>query len=232
MKMLRFLDRLVQWFMQRLMERRWVQLTQSLIMVFSDYPSEAVDAVFLHPLSHKDDDEMFPLAASLIKSGRAGYIVTNGSDGQAMGDPSPGKAWAGRDVYLRRLVEAGVPEEKILFSLPCMHTRENNDFFLEVARRHGWKRIITLNQPQQLLRATLGQIRSMQLSGYWMRVYATCPRPWDFQREVFGSQGAQQVRRLELLKPELGRVITYQATGDLATFDEFFAYMARRSSIV
>jgi hypothetical protein len=200
-------------------------------IVLNDSPTEPVDAVFLHPLSHGDDDEMFPLAAKLITEGKAQCIVTNGSNGEKLGDTKPGVAWAGKEEYIRRLTSAGVPEDKIILSRPAFHTRQNNDVFQEIAEQKGWKSAATLNQPQQLLRATLGQIRTMQLSNYWMRLYSIYPEPWEAAKRVYGSQGAQQDRRFTLLPSDFERILNYQSKGDLATFKEFFKYIANRSNI-
>lgn len=205
---------------------------RALSIALNDPPTEPVDAVFLHPLSHGDDNEMFPLAAKLLKSGRARFVVINGSEGQAIGDPTHGKAWAGREEYIRRLKEVGVnQEDQIIVAGPGLHTRENNDVFLNVAKEKKWKTAVTLNQPQQVLRATLGQIRTMERYPYWMRLYSIFPEPWD-AKKVFGSQGAEEVWRHKLLGDEYNRIKTYQAKGDLATFEEFFAYIKKRPKII
>ncbi len=199
-----------------------------------DAPTEPVDAIFMHPLSHGDDDEMFPLAAELLAQKKANYIVLNGSNGEKLGETEPGKAWAGKDDYIRRLKQHGVAEQQIIVAGPAYHTRQNNDVFLEAAKKHGFKTAVTLNQPQQLLRATLGQIKVMNNREfpYPMQVYATYPEPWDANKKVYGSQGAEQKRRYKLLlDDELDRIISYQAKGDIASFDEFFEYMNKRADI-
>lgn len=204
---------------------------RALAIVLKDTPTEPVDAVFLHPLSHGDDNEMFPLAAKLISEGKAQFIVTNGSDGEKLGNTQPGVAWAGKEEYIRRLISVGVPEHKIILSRPAFHTRQNNDAFQEIAEQKKWKSAITLNQPQQLLRATLGQIRTMQQNNYWIRLYSIYPEPWEAARQIYGSQGARQDRRFTLLLSDFERILNYQSKGDLATFDEFFKYIKNRSNI-
>lgn len=211
--------------------KEFAEFRRAFEYILKDAPTEPVDAVFLHPLSHGDDTELFPVAAKLISEGKATYVIVNGSDGQALNDPTPGKAWAGKDEYIRQLQECGVDKSKIILSKPAFHTRENNDVFLEIAQKHGWKTAVTLNQPQQLLRATLGQIQVMKDANYWMRIYAIYPEPWDASKHVHGSQGAIQTRRFNLLPADVERILTYQQKGDIATFDEFFNYMAKRSQI-
>ncbi len=64
-----------------------------------------------------------------------------------------------------------------------------------------------------------------------MRVYTIFPEPWDAAKKVYGSQGTIQNRRFAILGDEFDRVIAYQQKGDIATFDEFFAYMKKRPEI-
>lgn len=200
-------------------------------MVLQDKPTEPVDAIFFHAMSYGDDDEMFPLAASYLREGKAKYIVVNGSNGRGFYDPTPGKAWAGKEDYARRLKELGVTEDQIKVSKPGLHTRQQNDFYLDLAKDNGWKTAVTLNQPQQLLRAQLGQIKVMEEKGYWMRVYAAYPEPWDAAKVVRGSQGEEQERRWKKIGKDYDRILTYQKQGMLVSFDEFFDYMKKRSEI-
>ncbi len=191
--------------------------------------------MFFHPLSHGDDNEMFDLAAETIKTQQAEFIVVNGSEGQALGDNTPGKAWAGKDEYILQLTNRGVKPEQIVLSQPAYHTRQNNDMYTQVAAQRGWKTAVTLNQPQQLLRATLGQIKAMEQQNYWMRVYSIYPEPWEANKEIFGPQGASQTKRFKLIGPEFDRILNYQKKGDkgdLASFDELFDYISRRKTIV
>lgn len=212
-------------------EKKEIEFKRAFEMVLKDNPTEPVDAVFLHPLSHGDDEDMFPVAAAFIKDGRAKYIVINGSDGQKFGGEKKGEAWAGKDEYIRRLEQLGVTQEQIVLSDPAFHTRQANDLYLKLAKQHGWKTAVTLNQPQQLLRATLGQIQAMEMQKYPMRVYAVFPEPWDAAKKVCGSQGQAQDRRYKLIGKEYDGILKYQGTGELPPFQDFFNYMEKRSEI-
>lgn len=216
-----------------MLDKQALQFCTALTLVFSDGPGETVDGIFFHAMSFGDDDEMFPLAASLLNSGQAEAVVINGFDGETLNDKTPGKASTGKDDYISRLMAEGVDRTQIILSEPAYYTRQACDAYAKVAKQLGWKSAITLNQPQQLLRATLGQIKVMSKpeQNYPMRVYATCPRPWDSQKIVSGNQGASKGARFDLIASELERILTYQDKGHLASFEEFFAYMAERSGI-
>jgi hypothetical protein len=184
-------------------------------------------------MSYGDDRELFPLAAKLINNDEAKYLMINGSDGEAVKDPRPGAAWAGKDEYIRQLKENGVPMDKIILSKPALHTYQANIEYLKTAMEHDFKTAVTLNQPQQLLRATLGQICAMDRKKYWMRLYSTYSEPWEAARLVQGPQGDVKTPRFELLgKAEFDRIMTYQKNGDLASFEEFLAYIKKRPEIV
>lgn len=207
------------------------QFRKAFTIVLNDAPKEKVDAVFLHTMSYGDDDELFPLAAKLIKEGGADYIITNGGNGEAVDDPTPGAAWAGKDVYIRRLIEQGVDPKKIILSEPALHAYEANLKYLKAAEELGLKSAVTVNQPQQLVRATLGQLKAMEKLNYWMRVYSLFPEPWEAQREVKGNQGKETKRRFKMIGSDFDRISTYQAKGDLAAYEEFFDYISKRDSI-
>jgi hypothetical protein len=200
-------------------------------LVLNDAPKENVDAIFLHPLSYGNDNEMFPFAAKMLADGKARYIVINGSQGEKIGGNIPGEAWAGKDVYIKRLKKKGVKEEQIIVAGSGMHTRESNDRFLEVAREHNFKSAVTLNQPEQLLRATLGQIKSMKNQNYLLRLYSAYPEPWEANKKVRGNQGAEPDRRYKMLPTDFERIKTYQAKGDIASYQEFYKYMSEREKI-
>ncbi len=203
-----------------------IKLGQALILTLSDWPTEPVDAIFLHGRSFGDDDGLFELCKSLIDSGTARYVAINGSNGEKLNGTVAGEAWPGKDEYFKRLSDLGI--KNIFSTMPAFHTREENDAFLQLARERGWKSAITLSQPHQLLRAMRGQVKSMREQNYSMRIYGASPRPCDWQKTVFGSQGKEQKPRFEHIEHELLATYSY---GDLASYDELIAYFSRRPNI-
>ena len=143
----------------------------------------------------------------------------------------PAEAWAGKDVYIKKLKDLGVKESQIVLSRAAFHTFDANNANQEVAIEKGWKTAVTVNQPQQLVRATLGQIKSMQNSNYWMRLYSTYSEPWDAGKEVSGNQGLQKSRRFTMIASDYDRIERYQKQGNLATYKEFFDYIKKRPEI-
>lgn len=56
------------------------------------------------------------------------------------------------------------------------------------------------------------------------------PSSTDWNRKVMGSQGMELKPRRDHVPDEIDRIFKYQADGDLASFDELFAYLAKRDN--
>ena len=72
-------------------------------------------------------------------------------------------------------------------------------------------------------------IASMRHHKYWMRIYGVTPMNTDWAKLVYGSPSVGLRPRFEHIQFERDRIPRYQAKGDLATYDEFFIYLASRS---
>jgi hypothetical protein len=209
-----------------------LRLYQAVLVVLHDEVPMSVDAIFQHDRSYGDDDGLCEESSLWLKSNRARFVAINGADGEGLCG-IPGQASPGKKLFLGRFSELGIAiEDKILLTDPAPHTRKENDAFLKLARVRGWKSAITLTQPHQLLRAVLGQIKTMAEQGYWMRLYALSPRPCDWGKVVRGSQGFENKPRFDHIRDELTAIERYQARGHLATFGDLFEYLNRRHTIV
>lgn len=207
-------------------------LYRATVMLLSDHPNETVDAVFFHTRAHGDDDGLFELADWLQQNGRARNVAINGGDGRSV-DPGsrPRSAWPGLNDYFRELTSLGVRARDIVITKPALHTKAENDAFLECARGQGWKSAVIIAQPHQLLRAFLGMVKSMADQDYWMRVYAASPTRTDWYKEVHGSQGKNFAGRSEQIDQEFIRLAPYTEGGSLATLGALFEYFRARKSI-
>lgn len=204
-------------------------LFKATAMLSSDYPTENVDAVFFHARSYGDDDGLWELVEQLYVSGQARWIVINGSDGRRWDGTTPGEAWPGRDAWLDRIDTIKPLKHAVIgISRPALHTREENDAFIEYASEANLKSAIILTQPHQLLRTFLGAVRAMYIQHYWMRLYAVAPKTTSWKKLVRGSQGILQMERFGHIAEEFGRIEQYQKAGSLATFDELEDYLRHR----
>lgn len=116
------------------------------------------------------------------------------------------------------LVEQGVPESAILAEETAMHTKAETDRLMELAREHGWKRVLLVTSPHHQYRLLLTAVRSMRNAGLELTLMnAPAPLSW-FAENPWG-------RRIDLLDGELERIHAYQEKGDIASFDQGIEYL-------
>jgi hypothetical protein len=100
----------------------------------------------------------------------------------------------------------GVPREKIIHSAPGYHTRAEGDAFLDEARKRGWKRVVTIANPHQIVRATLGIVRTINDQSLPIAAYSDVPPHTNWDVRVKGSQGKERKPRRDHVKDEVERV--------------------------
>lgn len=213
---------------------------KAVLMLSADWPKGAVDVLFLHAVSRdatgdgqSPESDFFLSAGELFRTGRIGAVVVNGSEGERFGRNIPGENWEGATGWKRKLEAAGVPASAIILSKGGFNTREENTYFLEVAREHGWRQagVITVNY--HFPRGFMGYIQAMKQTGYWMELYAFALRRVDWFAPMTGSQGIATMPTIELVESELApkRLPKYLAQGDLCTFGELFDYLRDRNNV-
>ena len=208
-----------------------LEALQATTMLLSEAPpGESVDTIFFHARAWGDEDGLFPLAAEIFHAKNAATISINGGKGGPAGNTIIGEDWPGCSAYAAMLRILGV--KSIRFTRPAIHSKEENNAFLELAIEQQWRSGIILGQPHQVLRALMGMIVSMYDHTYWMRVYAVAPKNTDWQKLVYAPHTSILIPRFERIKDELDRIPIYQAKGHLCSYDELFVYLEERSTIV
>lgn len=200
------------------------------LMLLSGQAPDSVNAVFFHDRSFGDFTNLFEMAGRMYRTGVARFIVTPNTDGARFGRNIPREASPGKDWTIRHLLEQQVPTESILYpDTPSHHTRQENDSFLQLSMEMGWRSGMILTQSHQLLRAMLGMIRVMDEAHYQMEIYTCAPSSTPWYEVVNGNQGLEEAKpRILYIQDEMQRVQQYQQKGDIATFDELFAYLESR----
>lgn len=208
-----------------------VILYKATVLVLSDRSvPDYVDCVLFHNRSYDDDANLPDLAAEIIRAGKAGFVAVTNNEGERFGSNVPFEANPGKTYYIRTLLLLGVPEDSIIVPQRlAFHAREENTAFIELAKQRGWESAIILAQPHQLLRSMLGAVQEMNQSGYMMKLFAAAPDFTNWQQIVRGSQGLEEKEREEHIQDELRRIVDYQKSGELATFDELFEYYRIRA---
>ncbi len=220
---------------QEVERKKLIDLTRATVVLLSDFPPISVDAIFFHARSYFDagKQDIFKVAADMIREERARYIVLADSEGERVGETTPRMAYPGKSLWTDRLVRLGVKQEQIIYSSHLegekgFHTRTESDAFLETARQRGFKSAVLLTQPHQVVRAMLGTVRVINERGLSINVWCMFPQLTDWNKRVMGSQGNELKPRIEHIEDEIKRIFTYQKEGALATFDELFEYLKKR----
>lgn len=202
----------------------------STIMLLSDRLSARADALFFYSRSHGDDENLFELVSDLYKKKIVENVLVTDSDGRRVDGNVPGEAWPGKEDWMRRLSEIGI--NKMQLSGEAYHTKSETNAFLTTMKENNWKSAVIVAQPHQILRAMLTVVKSMSENNNWIRVYTMSPKSTSWSVEVFGSQGKKKMPRKYHINEEFDRIIRYQQSGDLASFDELFSYLSKRENMV
>lgn len=205
------------------------QTNMANLMLLSGQAPSSVDAVFFHDRCYGDFTGLFEMAGRMYRTGVARFIATPNTDGARFGGNIPGEASPGKIWTREQLVRQGIPDEIILHPVSVSsHTNEENDAFLELSMKMKWRSAVILAQPHQLLREILGMVIVMNKTEYLMEIYTAAPPITPWYEVIRVNQGIETKPRIENIADELQRISDYQQKGDLATFDELFAYLKAR----
>lgn len=206
------------------------QLYQATVMLLSGEPRQPVDVLFFHNRSFGDYTGLFEIAEEMFRRERVRFIAVTNNEGERVGSTVPFEANPGKTWCINNLLTQGIPIENISYPhAMAFHTRQENAAFLELSIQRSWTKGVILTQPHQLLRAMLGMVQAMEKTGYVMEIFTATPpsTPWQ-EEEVSGNQGLESKPRIDHIPDEWERVRKYQASGDLATFEQLFDYLEAR----
>lgn len=168
------------------------------------------------------NEGLLHLAAEIFHAGLVPLVAIPGTGAERGPETT---TYQGCTVWRRALEELGVPRDAIvLVPGDGAHTRTEGDDFVRLARERGWSEALILMNPHETLRVMLGLLVSFRLFGHAMHATPVTPATTDWNRVVYGSQGALALPRAHHILEEARRVLAYQAKGDLASLDELDRY--------
>lgn len=210
------------------------ELIRATDRVLTDRPIASVDAAFFIGRSWFDAEKwgVYGVCEEFYRSGRVRYVALYGSDGQLHGTLEPNIAAPSKHYARARLVKLGVPDDDI-FDSALANPLENNtktetQGLLKLAEEKGWKRVVAVANPHQVLRAMLGMVKIINDRGLDIDVYTAAPTNTNWEKRVRGSQGKEWKTRSAHIDDEYIRIPRYQASGDLASVEELFRYLEIR----
>lgn len=196
----------------------------------SGQPSRPVDVIFFHNHAYGDYTGLYELTKAMYRGRRARFIAVTNNEGERFGGTEKFEANPGKTECIRILTqEQHIPKARILVpDMEARHTREENRAFVDLSIQQSWRSAVILGQPHRLLRFMLGLVQEIDTTGYLMEVYTAAPSFTPWLEVVRGSQGAEEKPRIERIDDELDRVYRYQASRELATFEQLFTYLTIR----
>ena len=212
----------------------WLDSEKAYELLCNDRPAKSCDILYFFGRSYFDAPRrgFYDLAVSLYQQGMVKKIIVPGTEGERLGETTPGMAHPGKTAMKKRLVRMGVAEEDVVFSKPGYHTKQEGDAFLDYSMENSLQRAVAFTNPHQIVRAILGLVRTINDRSLPIEVYTAVPDPNKFNwgRMVKGSQGQKLEPVFKHFYKELNRIYLYQQKGDLASFEELFEYMNIRNS--
>ncbi len=215
-------------------EKWWQDSEKAYKLLCNDRPAKPCDILYFFGRSYFDapKETFYGLAVNLYQQEMVKKIIVPGTEGERLGETTPGMAHPGKTLMKRRLVGMGVTEEDVVFSNPGYQTKQEGDAFLEYSMENNLYRTIAFTNPHQIVRAMLGLVKTINGKNLPVEVYAAVPDPhkFDWGRMVKGSQGQKLEPVFKHFYEELSRISRYQQKGDLASFEELFEYVDIRNS--
>jgi len=209
-------------------------MNRLVVLMMGRFPCQPVDATFVFGRAQRDyeategDSGILETAAELYHKKLTHFLSLPGTKGKlAVGGVAVMTTYPGPEVFSRCLEERGVPVDRIVPTAEAPpHTRGDSDAFVELAKDRAWSTAVVVTQPHQMLRAMLGVLKSFEKYAYPMQVLPVCPRCVNWNKNVYGSQGALLLKRHEHVQQEWGRITRFQEKGDLASLEELNSYLS------
>ena len=148
----------------------------------------------------------------LLRAGWAPRIVISGGVDQPAMGCTP--AHALRDAILAQ----GITEGELVLEPDSLHTRDQAENIMQLARAKGWSRLILVASNYHQYRAYLTFLKAMREASLSLEILNAPARDlrW-FEATGWGE-------RFTLLEREFTKIETYAALGHLATFADAIAY--------
>jgi len=159
-------------------------------------PPQAVDALYVHGVSAGmiESCGLLKNAAKAIIAGDAKFLSYNGSDGRGAGESSlPKSGWDGEEEYRTEFISSGVPAKLLVPTRAGLHTRDETDAFVELAKEKGWTSALIGTTPFHWPRVLSCLVGSMAKFDHQMKVWFLYPETRvSWYQEMVGSQGTER----------------------------------------
>ncbi len=202
------------------------------------HPSE-VDVCYMHALTEgmaRSCDVFEMVRAKMVNT--SAFTAYNGDDG----DSAKAHGWNGASWFRDALVHVcHFDEGRLVPTRPAIHTRDETDAAIELARERRWKRIFIATVLYHWPRSLGCTVGSMAKYEYYPAVYFLSPSKVNLYEPMRGSQGREETTFIREAGAEADHFFHYLEKGAenggtrwrqeySAPFSEIYAYLDRRDA--
>ncbi len=145
------------------------------------------------------------------------------------GSEDTSHGYPGFSPWYRALLARGVPAERIVaVDGECWNTYVEMQSLIAYARARAWQSIIITAPPFHQLRAFMSAVSVALVRYPTVKLYSAPGNPLPWEERAIHSQGTLAGTRLDFIGTEIERIRTYQAKGDLVSFEGVHAYLSAR----
>jgi hypothetical protein len=209
---------------------RALRVAQIAAMLSSDYPGSSLNALYIPGLSKGmiEAPNLFGAAVGLYRQDMAPLIAFNGGDGRAFNGTTPGEAWPGKDYYIDVLAQCGVPRTCLIPTGPGVHSREEVEALIKMAKERRWQRIGFITIPYHYPRAFCFLVKAMDDFGWHPDVFALNTPATNWYLEMGASQGKGTTTPEQAAYDDVAKLLDQIEKGWAAPPEKVLAYLRTR----
>ncbi len=187
-------------------------------------PKNRFDAAYLCCQTLSNQQSVFLAARSLLTHGYTSSILILNTDAKS--------GYPGYDQWHRQLCDTGIANQNIVpvpvEDTPSLNTLIESQALVAYAKHRHLRTIAVVSSPFHQLRALMTAVTVALRIYPTLSIYSHPGQTLPWCEEVVHSQGTLKARRYDLIREELKRIETYQAKGDLASFNKVIDYLNQR----
>jgi hypothetical protein len=190
-------------------------------------PENTFDAAYLCCQTSDNQQSVFLTARSLVTHGYASMILILKAKAKS--------GYPGYDHWRRELRDTGIANDKIVAvpieDTPSLNTLLESRALVAYAKNRHLKKLAIVSSPFHQLRAFMTAVTVALRIFPTLSIYSHPGQTLPWCQQVVHSQGTLKAKRYDLIEEELKRIETYQAKGDLASYNEVIDYLNKRRMV-
>lgn len=201
------------------------QIFEILIRIFSDnIPNNSIEGAYLYCQTIDNQSSVFSSVQNLffLKKVKSIFIVNVDSK---FGFP-------GYSIWKSELLNLNIPKQVVnpvpLQNNTSLNTLIESEALVKYLKNNNIKSVIAVASPFQQPRAFMTAVTVANRLYPKLKIYSYSGESLPWNEKAIHSQGSLRALRMDIIKAEYARILTYQAKGDIASCDEVLDYLNKR----